>query len=211
MCSIDIFRRERPAIVATHLPRPDLAGSPPRSLVSGQSIPFTAISSTAISADRHLLLPEHRAASSAATHSLRAPISPKIAGDLDRLRDRPGKTSVVRLGSSSSTWPAHPRGTLRAELGIPAEAPLAARRPAWCRSRRTTFSRGARTCWPRAMPTLIHSRRRRRAVGRAAPQATARGLDAAFTSRAGARIWARSTATSTSSSAAPGTRARRCP
>jgi len=51
-------------------------------------------------------------------------ISPEIAGDLDRLGIGRGKTSVVRLGLELEHLAGHPRGTLRRELGIPAEAPI---------------------------------------------------------------------------------------
>jgi len=118
------FRRERPALVATHLAK---AGTLGRLAAALARVPvrvhtfhghvldgyFGRISTFFfISVERFL---------SRLTTQFVA-ISPEIAGDLDRLGIGRGKTSVIRLGLELEHLAGHARGTFRRELGIPAEA-----------------------------------------------------------------------------------------
>jgi len=119
------FRRERPAIVATHLAKAGtvgrlaaaLAGVPIRvhtfhgHVLDGYFGPVTT--SVFLNVER---LPGRLTTQFVA-------ISPEISSDLDRLGIGRGKTVIVRLGLELDGLADHPRGALRGELGIPADAP----------------------------------------------------------------------------------------
>ncbi len=120
------FRRERPAIVATHLAKAGtlgrlaaaLAGVPVRvhtfhgHVLDGY---FGGVTTTIFTLVERFL--------GRLTTQFVA-ISPEIAHDLDRLDIGRGKTVIVRLGLKLDHLAGHPRGRLRSDLGVPASAPL---------------------------------------------------------------------------------------
>jgi glycosyltransferase involved in cell wall biosynthesis len=120
------FRRERPAIVATHLAKAGtlgrlaaaLAGVPVRvhtfhgHVLDGY---FGRLSTTIFTTVERFL--------SRLTTQFVA-ISPEIAGDLERLGIGRGKTVVVRLGLNLDHLAGPPRGTLRRDLEVASETPL---------------------------------------------------------------------------------------
>jgi glycosyltransferase involved in cell wall biosynthesis len=122
---IRYFRKERPAVVATHLAKAGtvgrlaaaLAGVPVRvhtfhgHVLDGYFGRFTT--SFFLSVERLL---------GRLTTQFVA-ISPEVAADIDRLAIGRGKTTVVRLGLELDHLAGHPRGTLRRELGFPDDAP----------------------------------------------------------------------------------------
>jgi glycosyltransferase involved in cell wall biosynthesis len=121
------MRRERPAIVATHMAKAGmlgrlaaaLAGVPVRvhtfhgHVLDGYFSRTTTAFFTWI--ERFLGRLSTRLIA----------ISPEVAADLDRLRIGRGKTVIVRLGLQLDGLTGHARGALRSELGIPADAPVA--------------------------------------------------------------------------------------
>ena len=120
------FRRERPAVVATHLAK---AGTLGRLAAAFARVPVRVHTFHGHVLDGYFggigtffFLSIERFLSRRTTHFVA--ISPEIAGDLDRLGIGRGKTSVVRLGLELEHLAGHPRGTLRRELGIPGEAPV---------------------------------------------------------------------------------------
>jgi glycosyltransferase involved in cell wall biosynthesis len=120
------FRRERPVLVATHLAK---AGTLGRLAATLARVPVRVHTFHGHVLDGYfgristfLFLSIERFLSRHTTHFVA--ISPEIAGDLDRLGIGRGKTSVVRLGLELEQLAGHPRGTLRRELGIPAEAAM---------------------------------------------------------------------------------------
>src|SRR5260370_37478402 len=123
-------RRERPAVVATHLAK---AGTLGRLAAAFARVPVRAHTFHGHVLDGYFggigplfFLSIERFLSRRTTHFVA--ISPEIAGDLDRLGIGRGKTSVVRLGLELEHLAGHPRGQLRRELGNPADATVAARR-----------------------------------------------------------------------------------
>jgi glycosyltransferase involved in cell wall biosynthesis len=120
------FRREKPAIVATHLAK---AGTVGRLAAAMAGVPvrvhtfhghvldgyFGRASTAVFTAVERLL--------GRLTTQFVA-ISPEIASDLDRLNIGRGKTAIVRLGLDLDHLAGHPRGALRKELGIGPDAPL---------------------------------------------------------------------------------------
>jgi glycosyltransferase involved in cell wall biosynthesis len=120
------FRRERPAIVATHLAKAGtvgrlaaaLAGVPVRvhtfhgHVLDGY---FGRLNTTIFTIVERFL--------GRLTTQFVA-ISPEIARDLDRLDIGRGKTVIVRLGLELDHLAGHPRGRLRSDLSIGSESPL---------------------------------------------------------------------------------------
>jgi glycosyltransferase involved in cell wall biosynthesis len=120
------FRREKPAIVATHLAK---AGTVGRLAAAMAGVPVRIHTFHGHVLDGYF----GRASTTAFTMVERflgrlttrfVAISPEIASDLDRLNIGRGKTIVVRLGLDLDHLAGHPRGALRTELGIGADAPL---------------------------------------------------------------------------------------
>jgi len=120
------FRRERPAVVATHLAK---AGTLGRLAAALARVPVRVHTFHGHVLDGYFgrfstffFLSIERFLSRHTTQFVA--ISPEIARDLDRLGIGRGKTSVIRLGLELEYLAGHPRGTLRSELGISAEAPI---------------------------------------------------------------------------------------
>lgn len=120
------FRRERPAIVATHLAK---AGTVGRLAAALARVPVRVHTFHGHVLDGYfgklstsVFLGIERFLGRLTTQFVA--ISPEIAADLDRLGIGRGKTVVVRLGLELDGLADHPRGALRRELGIAEGAPL---------------------------------------------------------------------------------------
>lgn len=120
------FRRERPAIVATHLAK---AGTVGRLAAALAGVPVRIHTFHGHVLDGYfgkvstsLFLGIERLLGRLTTQFVA--ISPEIASDLDRLGIGRGKTVIVRLGLELGGLADHPRGALRRDLGIAADAPL---------------------------------------------------------------------------------------
>ena len=120
------FRREKPAIVATHLAK---AGTVGRLAAALAGVPVRVHTFHGHVLDGYF----GRVSTAVFTWMERflgrlttqfVAISPEIAADLDRLGIGRGKTTIVRLGLDLDHLAGHPRGGLRGELGVPADAPL---------------------------------------------------------------------------------------
>lgn len=119
------FRRERPAIVATHLAK---AGTVGRLAAALAGVPVRVHTFHGHVLDGYFgratttfFLGVERLLGRLTTQFVA--ISPEIAADLDRLAIGRGKTTVVRLGLELDGLEGHPPGALRRELGISADAP----------------------------------------------------------------------------------------
>jgi glycosyltransferase involved in cell wall biosynthesis len=120
------FRRERPAIVATHTAKAGTLGRLAAALTGVPVIVHTfhghvldgyfgrLRTSVFVGVERFLAL---------LTTQFIA-ISPEIAADLERLGIGRGKTAVVRLGLDLGHLGNHQPGRLRRDLGVPADVPL---------------------------------------------------------------------------------------
>jgi glycosyltransferase involved in cell wall biosynthesis len=120
------FRRERPAVVATHLAK---AGTLGRLAAMLARVPVRVHTFHGHVLDGYFgrlstffFVSVERLLSRRTTQFVA--ISPEIAADLDRLGIGRGKTSVIRLGLELDHLAGHPRGALRRELGIPVRAPV---------------------------------------------------------------------------------------
>lgn len=114
------FRRERPAVVATHLAK---AGTVGRLAAMFARVPVRVHTFHGHVLDGYfgrlstwLFLNVERLLGRFTSQFVA--ISPEIASDLDRLGIGRGKTSVIRLGLELKHLSGHPPGTLRRELGI---------------------------------------------------------------------------------------------
>jgi glycosyltransferase involved in cell wall biosynthesis len=120
------FRRERPAIVATHLAKAGtvgrLAAALARVPVRVHTFHGHVLDGYFSRASTSFFLSVERLLGRLTTQFVA--ISPEVAADLDRLGIGRGKTSIVRLGLELDGLADHPRGALREELGIPADAPV---------------------------------------------------------------------------------------
>jgi glycosyltransferase involved in cell wall biosynthesis len=119
------FRRERPAIVATHLAKAGTVGRLAAAL-AGVPVRVHTFHGHVLDgyfgrASTSFFLNVERLLGRLTTQFVA--ISPEIAADLDRLGIGRGKTVIVRLGLELDGLADHPRGALRADLGIPADAP----------------------------------------------------------------------------------------
>jgi glycosyltransferase involved in cell wall biosynthesis len=120
------FRRERPAIVATHTAK---AGSLGRFAAALAGVPVIVHTFHGHVLDgyfgrfstRVFLLVERLLGRLTSEF---VAISPEIASDLDRLAIGRGKTVIVRLGLDLEHLAEGRPGSLRHDLGIPAEAPV---------------------------------------------------------------------------------------
>lgn len=119
------FRRERPAIVATHLAK---AGTVGRLAAALAGVPIRVHTFHGHVLDGYfgrlttsVFLGVERLLGRLTTQFVA--ISPEISADLDRLGIGRGKTVIVRLGLELDGLADQPRGALRPELGISAEAP----------------------------------------------------------------------------------------
>jgi glycosyltransferase involved in cell wall biosynthesis len=120
------FRRERPAIVATHMAK---AGTLGRIAAAMTGVPVIVHTFHGHVLDGYFgrlstsfFLGVERLLSRFTTQFIA--ISPEIAADLDRLRIGRGKTTIVRLGLELEYLTKPTPGRLRPELGVPAGAPL---------------------------------------------------------------------------------------
>jgi glycosyltransferase involved in cell wall biosynthesis len=120
------FRRERPAIVATHMAKAGTLGRIAAALTGVPVIVHTFHGHVLdgyfgrLSTAFFLLV--ERLLSRVTTQFIA--ISPEIAADLERLRIGRGKTSIVRLGLDLEYLTKPEEGRLRQELAIPAGVPL---------------------------------------------------------------------------------------
>jgi glycosyltransferase involved in cell wall biosynthesis len=121
------LRRERPAIVATHMAKAGMLG---RLAAAMAGVPVRVHTFHGHVLDGYF----GRVATAVFTWLERflarlstrlIAISPEVAADLDRLRIGRGKTVIVRLGLQLEGLAGHPRGALRSGLGIPEDAPVA--------------------------------------------------------------------------------------
>ena len=120
------FRRERPAIVATHTAK---AGTLGRTAAWLAGVPVVVHTFHGHVLDGYFgrlttsfFVLIERALGRVTTCFIA--ISPEIADDLDRLRIGRGKVTVVRLGLELDHVVNGQRGRLRADLGVPDKAPL---------------------------------------------------------------------------------------
>jgi glycosyltransferase involved in cell wall biosynthesis len=120
------FRRERPAIVATHMAK---AGALGRLAAALAGVPVIVHTFHGHVLDGYFgrigsafFLAVERLLSHVTTQFVA--ISPEIARDLDRLGIGRGKTSIVRLGLELEYLTRPEVGRLRVDLGIPSGAPL---------------------------------------------------------------------------------------
>ncbi len=120
------FRRERPVIVATHTAK---AGTLGRTAAWLAGVPVVVHTFHGHVLDGYFgrvttsfFLLIERALGRVTTRFIA--ISPEIAADLDRLRIGRGKVTVVRLGLDLDHVIDGRRGRLRADLRIPADAPV---------------------------------------------------------------------------------------
>ena len=123
---LSYFRRERPAIVATHMAK---AGTLGRIAAALTGVPVIVHTFHGHVLDGYFgpvttafFLGVERLLSRVTTQFIA--ISPEIAADLDRLRIGRGKTSIVRLGLELDYLTKPAEGRLRRELGVPVGAPL---------------------------------------------------------------------------------------
>lgn len=114
------FRRERPAIVATHLAKAGtvgrLAAALARVPVRVHTFHGHVLDGYFGKATTSFFLGVERLLGRLTTRFVA--ISPEIAADLDRLGIGRGKTSIVRLGLELDGLADQPRGALRRDLGI---------------------------------------------------------------------------------------------
>jgi len=120
------FRRERPAIVATHLAK---AGTVGRLAAALAGVPVRVHTFHGHVLDGYfgrvstsIFLNVERLLGRLTTQFVA--ISPEISADLDRLGIGRGKTAIVRLGLELDGLADHPPGALRTELGIAPDAPV---------------------------------------------------------------------------------------
>ena len=120
------FRRERPAIVATHLAKAGTVGRVAAAL-AGVPVRVHTFHGHVLDgyfgrASTSVFLSVERLLGRLTTQFVA--ISPEISADLDRLGIGRGKTVIVRLGLELDGLADHPGGALRRELGISADAPV---------------------------------------------------------------------------------------
>jgi len=120
------FRRERPAIVATHTAK---AGTLGRLAAAIAGVPVIIHTFHGHVLDGYFgrlstsfFLFVERFLGRLTTQFIA--ISPEIAADLDRMGIGRGKTTVVRLGLDLDQLTSHQGGRLRSDLGVPPNAPL---------------------------------------------------------------------------------------
>ena len=120
------FRKERPAIVATHMAK---AGTVGRLAAALAGVPVVVHTFHGHVLDGYFgrmstsfFVTVERLLSHLTTQFIA--ISPEVAADLDRLRIGRGKTAIVRLGLDLEYLTKPEGGVLRHDLGIPADAPL---------------------------------------------------------------------------------------
>jgi glycosyltransferase involved in cell wall biosynthesis len=120
------FRRERPAIVATHMAK---AGTIGRLAAALTGVPVIVHTFHGHVLDGYfgrwrtsLFLVIERLLSHLTTQFIA--ISPEVAADLNRLQIGRGKTTIVRLGLDLQYLTKHQPGRLRRDLGVLTEAPL---------------------------------------------------------------------------------------
>jgi len=120
------FRRERPAIVATHTAKAGTLGRLAAALAGVPVIVHTfhghVLDGYFGRLSTSFFLFVERFLGRLTTQFIA--ISPEIAADLDRMAIGRGKTTVVRLGLDLDQLTLHQGGRLRADLGVPAGAPL---------------------------------------------------------------------------------------
>jgi len=120
------FRREKPAIVATHLAKAGTAGRL-AAWLAGVPIRIHTFHGHVLDGyfgrvSTALFTWLERMLGRISTRLVA--ISPEVAADLERLGIGRGKTVVVRLGLELDGLAGHERGALRNELGIAADAPV---------------------------------------------------------------------------------------
>jgi len=120
------FRRERPELVATHTAK---AGALGRLAAYLAGVPVRVHTFHGHVLEGYFSGPRswfylfvERLLGRLTTHFVA--ISPEIAEDLNRMGIGRGRTTIVRLGLELDHLKQGQRGTLRAELGLPASAPL---------------------------------------------------------------------------------------
>jgi glycosyltransferase involved in cell wall biosynthesis len=120
------FRKNRPAIVATHMAK---AGTLGRLAAVMAGVPVIVHTFHGHVLDGYFgrlrttfFLIVERLLSQVTTRFIA--VSPEVAADLDQLRIGRGKTTVVRLGLDLQYLTTHQPGRLRPELGVPVDAPL---------------------------------------------------------------------------------------